>query len=334
MKNRNSTESGGASVALLFMLCWLWVFILYAGFCGTGSGRDVGISALITLGLLLVGLPGAFICMMNKERLSLFKVAGIIIVGIIICAGYEAYTNHRDKSLLSAARQGDTGRVATLIELGADVNCMLDGSTPIMAAVMEGKKETALLLAERGARLDGVVYLAIKHNHLDMIGTLVPVGKNQQGRFQQVNDALPVAAAAGKWVAVLQLLDRGGNVNVLDSENATLLMMAASHGREDVVQDLLRRGANVTLLDKHSKSAFMYAAERSKKSSIVSTLLRHGADALGRDKEGLTALQLFDRAALFGQWHGVREKEKLQEAHKIREMLKQAEEDQKSRNKP
>jgi len=338
MKNRNPYEEPWLQVALLFISCWVWVFIFYNAFWGgTNVVSDLVFSVLITLGLLLVVVPGVFICFINKERVSPFMIAGIVFAGVFIYTGYQTYTNARSadlgKNLNAAVRQGDTDSVAKLLDQGADVNSLLDGSTPIMIAVIEGNKETAVLLTERGARLNGVVDLAIKHDRLDMIGTLVLDRNSEQARMQQVNDALTIAATTGNWTAVKQLLDWGGNVNVRDSENATLLMMAAYQDRADVVQDLLRRGADPILRDNHSRSALMYAAEHSRQSSIFRSLLRHGAYVLGKNEEGLIARELVIRTMLLGQWKKAPDKEKMNEYEELLRMLKQAEEEQKAREK-
>ena len=70
MKHRNSTESGWVSLALLFVLCCIPVFLVYTTFWSTNGPRDLGISALIVLGLLLVGVPGVFICMIIAAEWS------------------------------------------------------------------------------------------------------------------------------------------------------------------------------------------------------------------------------------------------------------------------
>ena len=325
----------------------MFVHLFYASFWGVGGVRDLVISALITLGLFLAGPLTAFLRRVNKDRLSLSTVARIAIVGIIICAGYVAYTNNRENKLIAAARPGDTDSVAKLLKQGADVNGTLDGYTPIMIAVIKGKKETAVLLAEQGARLDGVVDnpnsndrwlnpigLAVKYNRLCMVGALVPDRNNEQARLQQVNDALFVAVRMDNWDAVRRLLDRGGNVNARDNENATLLMKAATEDREDAVQDLLRRGADPILRDNHARSALMYAAAHSTKSSIYRALLRQGANAMGRDDAGLTAREQLVRKMELGQWKNAWETEKPNEFGEIIGILKQAEDEQKAREKP
>ena len=341
MINRNPYKEPWLQGVLLFIVCWVWVFIFYNAFGGGTNGvSDLVFSLLITLGLLLVGVPGVFICLFKKDRLSLPMVlmhVGIVLAGFVLYNAYQTHMNDRladlGKSLDAAARQGDRDSIVKLLDQGADVNRLVEGSSPIMSAVREGKTETAILLAERGARLEGVLNLAIEHNQLDMIGMLVLDQKSEQSRMQQVNDALTIAATAGNWTAVKQLLDRGGNVNVRDSENATLLMMAAYQDRADVVQDLLRRGADPILRDNHSRSALMYAAEHSRQSSIFRALLCHGAYALGKNEEGLIARELVIRTMLLGQWKKAPEKEKLNEYEELLRMLKQAEEEQKAREK-
>jgi len=107
MNYRNVNE--WSSVVLLYMLCWLFVFIIYTSFWGTEIPRDLVVSALITLGLLLLGVPGVifcvWICQEHKERLSPFMVFGIVVAGLFLYAGYQAYTDHREKVMQQGANK-------------------------------------------------------------------------------------------------------------------------------------------------------------------------------------------------------------------------------------
>jgi hypothetical protein len=75
--------------------------------------------------------------------------------------------------------------------------------------------------------------------------------KSQLGGQADLNSALAEAVREGRVERAMVLLDRGANVNALDSKGSPLLVAAARRGNESLVDLLLIRGADVSLKDKY-----------------------------------------------------------------------------------
>lgn len=86
------------------------------------------------------------------------------------------------------------------------------------------------------------------------------------------------------------LLRRGADIEAVDIQGRTPLMLAAYADRADSIDALLRGGANIDTRDWMGRNAVMWAAiENSPKS--IRALTQH-ADLEARDKSGMTALLL------------------------------------------
>lgn len=73
---------------------------------------------------------------------------------------------------------------------------------------------------------------------------------------------LNVAAMEGNEDAVLDLLNKGVNINTRGYNNVTPLMFAAKNGHAKVVNILLEKGADINAKDTDGKTAVMYASEK------------------------------------------------------------------------
>jgi len=136
-------------------------------------------------------------------------------------------------------------------------------------------------------------------------------------------DALREAALEGRLQAVHSALKAGAEVDALDQEQRSSLMLAAFNGHTEVVRALLEKGANVLAVDNMGRTALMFASSgpspdtvrllleyKSKPdvqdsgegwtalmfaageglAEVVQVLLEYGADRTLRDVDGDTAL--------------------------------------------
>lgn len=116
----------------------------------------------------------------------------------------------------------NTALVKALLDKGAAVNSEWRGGiTPLMLAIMAGKRDTAALLLDRGADIRKG-YPAL----------LFSAGGGTRGG----NDTL-----------VNLLLDRGADINQRDKRGSTALTEAAANQHQTIVKTLLRRHAKVNL---------------------------------------------------------------------------------------
>lgn len=124
-------------------------------------------------------------------------------------------------------------------------------------------------------------------------------------RLEIKSDALARAAAYGDVELLQLLLSRGANVNHMDSQGKTVLMLAAAggfhvqcgndplvtsyRGNAEEVKSLLAAGARSNEVDHEGNTALMLAAQNARSDS-VKLLLNGATDVHVKNKHGWTAL--------------------------------------------
>ena len=86
-----------------------------------------------------------------------------------------------------------------------------------------------------------------------------------------------IAAGNGDTATVVNLVQRGMDVNTTDQSGMTLLMIATRNGNIALVKSLLANRANVNRRNQHGDSALLLAALKPDLEA-VKLLLEHGAD--------------------------------------------------------
>jgi ankyrin repeat protein len=97
-----------------------------------------------------------------------------------------------------------------------------------------------------------------------------------------------IAARLGDVSALVNLLDKGADVNIVDRTGQTALMVAAAFGQREALEILLSRGADVNAQDAGGMTALMYAAA-AQFASGTQLLIASGGRLDMRDREGQTA---------------------------------------------
>jgi ankyrin repeat protein len=158
--------------------------------------------------------------------------------------------------------------VELLISKGVNVNAQNEhGKTALMLAAFSGKLNVIKELRANGARLD----------LQDQIGSA----------------ALHYAVDGGNLDAIQWLLQDGCEVNCTDNKsNWTPLLRAASiNSSRDVAELLVKYGADVNRLDKDNKSALIIAVINGNQ-PFVQTLVEHGADLNITNEFGKTPYEM------------------------------------------
>ena len=101
------------------------------------------------------------------------------------------------------------------------------------------------------------------------------------------SDNVWIAAAEGSTERTLQLIGTGP-VDVQDQNGYTPLMAACSYGRLQLVAELLRRGANPNLKDSDGNSALHHCDYP----ECLNALLNAGGRAFEKNNEGQTPLDV------------------------------------------
>jgi ankyrin repeat protein len=193
-------------------------------------------------------------------------------------ANADARAKNRFSALLVAAQYGDSSiAMNLLLDHGAKVR-PLNGqgapyfnAYPTMLAAMSGNSEIIGRLVKEGDRVD---------DKMNVLG------------FFQVTPML-FLATSHRTDGVRALLDAGAKVDQVDRDGITSLSWAAIANRLEMARLLISRGADVNHVDKNGMTPLLYAASIDfGDSDMIDLLLKSGAHAEARNKDGLTALDL------------------------------------------
>ena len=139
---------------------------------------------------------------------------------------------------------------------------------------------------------NSALHLAINAKHIDILrilledGNLSPDCVNHDGRTP-----LHFAAVLGNFEAATLLLQFRADPNLPDRHKITALFLAQSNKHHRVAIALIEAGAD---LDKNyiNVDKMFFEAVKLRSIDAVEILMKKGADMLGRDEEGFTALQI------------------------------------------
>ena len=190
--------------------------------------------------------------------------------------------------LMTAARTGRPDVVKALITAGADVNARENwfGETALMWAAAENHPEAVHVLVEAGADVNAR-------------SKLLDVPRRRTGQsVLPLGSWTPLmhAARQGSLDGLRALIDEGADLNLVDPDGATALVIAIINANFDEAALLAEKGANPNIGDKEAKMAALYAAVDMHRLAIghgrpntkpsgqldavdlVKVLLAHGAD--------------------------------------------------------
>jgi uncharacterized protein len=197
----------------------------------------------------------------------------VLVLAVSACGGRKDAdpSPGRDRALIAAARVGDTDRVRSLLEEGADVG------------VRDATGATALVAAAYG-------------NHLDAARALIDAGADVNAKDETEQSAYLIATSeVGDDTRLLELtLANGADVHAKDSYNGTGLIRAADRGHVAIVERLLETGIDVDHVNRLGWTALLEAiilggGDR-RHTEVVRLLVDAGADLDLADAEGVTPL--------------------------------------------
>ena len=103
--------------------------------------------------------------------------------------------------------------------------------------------------------------------------------------------------ARGGETLLLEYVDQGVDVNLANQDGNTLVMLASYAGHADLVKGLIERGADVNKLNTRNQSPLSGVIFK-KEDAIVQMLLDAGADPTAGQPDAIMTAQMFGREDL------------------------------------
>ena len=206
--------------------------------------------------------------------LSIFIIQGNLLAGNLLPG--NIFT--KDRALLNAVKHGNTERVRTLIDEGADVNAVNQyGISILMQATRKTHPNLEIinLLIDKGADVDAIDLwkqsvlintISTIHPNPEVINLLIDRGASVNTIDQHGNSVLinAVLTVFPNPEVINLLIDRGANVNTIDRHGNSVLIKAVSTvlSNPEIINLLIDRGADIDAIDQYGNTASYYAREK------------------------------------------------------------------------
>ncbi|HCT9179256.1 TPA: ankyrin repeat domain-containing protein [Corynebacterium aurimucosum] len=96
---------------------------------------------------------------------------------------------------------------------------------------------------------------------------------------------------------LLEYIKQGVNVDMVNQDGQSFIMLAAYHGHAELVRQLVAAGADVNLLNDHGQSPLAGAIFK-KEDAVIDALLDAGADPTAGQPNALDSARMFGREDL------------------------------------
>jgi ankyrin repeat protein len=193
-------------------------------------------------------------------------------------ASVNARARNRFSALMVAAQYQDSAAaINLLLDRGAEVGAPAEGGAPVFnanpffLAAYSGNAAVLKRLRDAGAKID---------EPMTLIGT---------------SRTTPLLGAFkfGDEDVARTLFELGSPIEFADGNGITMLGRSALNNEVAMARTLIARGANVNVVDKLGMTPLLWAASSDfGDPAMIELLLKSGAKADARNKDGLTALEL------------------------------------------
>ena len=255
---------------------------------------------------------GADVNATNKNRVAILSIAcqmgNVDAINVLLKAGADPTVTDAegDTYLHYAVREDYSNKVIqTIINNGADVNAANENNvTALMIACEKGNVEAmnVLLNAEADPNIvddccDTCLQKAVRAgSNKEVLKTIINYGADVNAMNNDNRTALMISCENGNIDALNELLNAGGNPNITHSDEDTCLHKAISAGcNKEILQALIDHGADVNVTDEYNVTPLMIACEMGNVRAM-NVFLNVGADPDIADDFGDTCLQMAIRA--------------------------------------
>jgi ankyrin repeat protein len=209
------------------------------------------------------------------------------LVQALLAAGADASAANRYgmTPLHLAAVAGDAAVIEALLDAGADANAVLpEGETVLMTAARTGDPETLRVLLEHGADSaaqdhyhgETALIWAAAEDHADAVRVLIERGAEVDARSKLLEYKQRRAGQSilplGHWTPLMYtarenalaageaLIAARADLNLVDPDGATALVIAIINANYEFAELLLRAGADPNVVDNDAGMGPLYAA--------------------------------------------------------------------------
>ncbi len=164
-------------------------------------------------------------------------------------------------------------------------------------ACFEGRVSQASILLKHGADVDAVdrhgktaLFWAVKNKNIEMIELLTYAGA-KICNMKKLNENLLKNCEKGNIEETELLIEAGADVNFVDEDDYTPLMIASSCGHIEIVKLLIDNGANVNYFNRYSygNTSLMIASYHGD-IELAKLLIDKGAYVNAFNEDGINAL--------------------------------------------
>ena len=165
---------------------------------------------------------------------------------------------------------------------------MSESNTNQLGKILDDLKRLTPNNANPDTKYEKTLMKAIEENNIDVCNLMLDTGmvKNLNYLDSNNNTALILAIRLGRTEIFKNLVDKGADINVTTSRNYTPLIIAACHGKIEIVKILVDKGSNLDFVDNDGDTALMTATYHGQ-IEIVKILVDKGAnlDFVDRNKD-------------------------------------------------
>lgn len=133
------------------------------------------------------------------------------------------------------------------------------------------------------------LHVAAMTGNVEAVKFILANGGNVDGVDEDGRTALMMSLYRSQGPAALALIDANANLEVRDRENKAALMFAAQYGQVDAINAMVKRHVNLDAQNYNGATALIFAADRSQ-AEAARALKAAGASTTLRDRRGRSAL--------------------------------------------